>query len=95
MLGSVAYDHKPHDTLEWMKQHRVQDVQTNIKRLWIGVGRMTRGVLLNVTPATWEEHRGEEITGPDSLGENELQQFASELFSEVEVFHIETGPGYA
>jgi len=79
--GNVTCDHTLRSTLEWMKKHRVQDIRATIEKIVDLGGHCDCEVLLNVTPATWEERRGEEITGPDSLGESEWQQLVSDLLS--------------
>jgi hypothetical protein len=53
--GSVMCDHTLRSTLEWMKKHGVQDIRANIEKIVDLGGHCDCEVLLNVTPATWEE----------------------------------------
>jgi len=78
-MGSVTCDHTIHYTVEWLKEHDVQDIQANIEKIVDLGGHCDCEVLLNVTPNIWEERRDEEITGPDSIGEDEWKQFISDL----------------
>jgi hypothetical protein len=80
--GSVTCDHTLRYTIAWMKEHNVQNIRANIEKIVDLGGHCDCEVLLNVDPETWEERRDEEITGPDSIGENEWQHYLSDLLSE-------------
>jgi len=79
--GSVTCDNTLRYTVEWMQQRVVQEIRANIEKIVDLGGHCDCEVLLNVTPDVWEERRDEEITGPDSIGESEWQQFLSALLS--------------
>ncbi len=72
-------DHTLRYTIEWLKEHHLQDIQGTIEKIVDLGGHCDCEVLLNVTPNMWEERRNEEITGPDIMGESEWQQFLSDL----------------
>jgi|SRR6266487_2781507 hypothetical protein len=78
-MGSVTCDHTLRYTVEWMKEHHIQDIRGNIEKIADLGGHCDCEMLLNVTPDIWEERRDEEIAGPDIVGENEWQQFISDL----------------
>jgi hypothetical protein len=80
-LGRVTCDHTLRYTLDWMKNHHVQDVRDTIEKIIDLGGHCDCEVLLNVDPDTWAERRDEDLTGPDSMGENEWQQFLSDLLA--------------
>ncbi len=79
--GSVTCDNTLRYTVEWMQKHHIQEIRTNIEKIVDLGGHCDCEVLMNVTPDTWEERRDEEITGPDSIGESEWEQFLSDLLS--------------
>lgn len=79
--GSVTCDHTLRQTIDWMKEHRIQDITGNIEKIIDLGGHCDCEVLLNVDPNTWEERREEEIMGPDHLGEHEWKQFVAGLLA--------------
>jgi hypothetical protein len=80
-LGRVTCDHTLRHTIGWMKEHHIQDIRGNIEKIVDLGGHCDCEVLFNVDPDTWEIRKDEEITGPDSIGESEWQQFLSDLLT--------------
>lgn len=72
-------DHTLRYTVDWLKEHDIQDIRGTIEKIVDLGGHCDCEVLLNVTPDIWEERRAEEITGPNIMDENEWEQFLSDL----------------
>lgn len=72
-------DHTLKYTIDWLKEHYVQDIQSNIEKITDLGGHCDCEVLLNIPPDIWKERRNEEISGPSILGKNEWQEFISYL----------------
>ena len=72
-------DHTLRYTLDWLKEHHIQDIHGNIEKIVDLGGHCDCEVLLNVTPDIWEERRDEEIIGPDIMDESEWRQFLADL----------------
>src|SRR5690242_9432977 len=63
-LGSEpTCDHTLRYTVDWLKEHHLQDIRGTIEKIVDLGGHCDCEVLLNVTPDIWEERRDEEITG--------------------------------
>ena len=79
LASEPTCDHTLRYTLDWMKEHHIQDIQVNIEKIVDLGGHCDCEVLLNVDPDTWEERREEGITGSDAIGESEWRQFIADL----------------
>ena len=58
-LGSVVCDHTLRYTADWMKEHQIQDIQANIRKIMDLGGYCDCEVLFNVDPDIWKKRREE------------------------------------